>query len=78
MPRSKSRSNIVFENDYLRITRRKNRGRKQPTAYIAESLVEGQGYPDGKLILGLDDVFDLAEALDDICDTIEDSTNTVA
>lgn len=67
---------VVFESDRIEITRRVNKGRDSPAKIGIEMLtVVGRGsriWSCRKLDLTIDELFDLTEALDDLCDQIED------
>lgn len=71
---SGSRTSVLFENESLRVLHRKRTGSKRP-AYvtIARKHPETEEWSQG-LRLTIDELFDLTEVLDDLCDDIEDKT----
>lgn len=72
----------VYEDLTFRITRRQSSGSRYPARFhirVNRSLGyknKWEGFDNGVLTLTIDELFDLAEALDDICDHIEDEENS--
>lgn len=68
------KSRVVYEDERFRIIHRKRNGTKRP-AYITLGKKHPEtGEWDKGIRLSIDDLFDLTEALDDLCDEIEDRT----
>lgn len=68
---------VVFDQDGIRISRRGSGGRREPPKVIIE-ISRGFGPEKAnrefkRLDLTIDELFDLTEALDDLCDFIEDN-----
>lgn len=68
---------VVFEDETVRLTRKGSNGRDDPTMIVIEALPV-VGRPDHpwqhrRLHLTIDELFRITEALDDLCDYIEDN-----
>lgn len=72
---SQSKQHVVVDNDAFTITRHQSRGREKPAGVdIHFKSLAGRGSPreSRRLFVTLDELFDLTEELDDLCDHIED------
>jgi len=67
---------VIFENETFRIEKRFSGGRRKPAGLTIVSKADYVGknaiYNHEKLAVDYDDLFTLAEILDDICDELED------
>lgn len=67
---------VVHAGETFTVEKRHSRGRAEPGGYTVNAKrVYGRGHRingSRKLELTIDELFDLAEILDDICDFIED------
>lgn len=69
------RINVVHDDNKFRVTRRSSGGKGVPPSIFIEAkfwMAKGDSFRARKLHITIDELFDLAEALDDICDMIED------
>lgn len=62
---------VLFESDYIKVVKHGSNGRKDPSGMVINVWRPEHDEWRGMKVT-LDDLFDLAEALDDICDDIED------
>jgi hypothetical protein len=67
---------VFFESEHLRVTRTSSKGVGKPARIKIEMLEDvgeaGHFWQFRRLDLTVDELFDLAETLDDLCDHIED------
>lgn len=64
---------VIHEDERFRITKLSSGGRMAPRSVKIEALKHiGPGW-SRKMQITIDELFDLTEALDDICDQIEDN-----
>lgn len=73
MTRGGRKTYVLHEDDRIRVVRRTSNGRNDP-AHIRIELAENEETTYGARVLRLsvDELFDLTEILDDLCDDIED------
>lgn len=64
---------LFFESRYLKVIRVGSKGRKEPAKVVIDMPPRNGGHTLRSLTLSIDDLFDLAEVLDDLCDVIEDA-----
>lgn len=64
---------LVYESEHLKVIRRGSNGRKSPACVVITMppLIEGAG--KRIMTITFDELFDLTEVLDDLCDAIEDN-----
>lgn len=70
-----SQGRVVYEDDDFTIMRRGSAGRANPPSikvYAKKKIGRGHAFVNRRLEITLDELFTLTEALDDICDEIED------
>lgn len=71
---STSNHHVIHEDDTIKVIRRRSKGRDNPGGFTIE-FKDDKGAPTRRsLICSIDELFDLTEVLDDICDNIEDNS----
>ena len=80
---SNRKPKVVFENDFIRVSTLRRNGKHEPpkVSIVAKKEVGRKGtettrghiWAHRQIDLTIDEMFDLTEALDDLCDYIEDN-----
>lgn len=73
------RISVFHDDDQIKILRKGSGGKKQPPSVevkFKQPLPQGHQYRT--LEMTIDELFDLTEILDDLCDTIEDDESRLA
>lgn len=66
------RQTVVHDDENIRVIKVSGGGSKTPRSYKIEMKDKVAGYYGRKLQISIDELFDLTEILDDICDYEED------